>query len=106
MVNTLTILHGLFIYNLKMKGYFFAVNPGNREEELHCYKGVRGLTAAVATHDKLIFGSSGYVFITCLNPENGEVKWRTYTGGKLLESIPAIKHMYSIRTDIFMLLNK
>jgi len=37
-----------------MKGYFFLVNPGNREEELRCYEGVRGLTAAVATQDKLI----------------------------------------------------
>lgn len=62
----------------------------NGGKELWRYQGGGGLTAAVATKDKLIFGSSGDVFITCLNPENGEVKWRTYTGGMMLESVPAI----------------
>ena len=63
---------------------------GNGGKELWRYQGGGGLTAAVGTNDKLIFGSSGDVFITCLNPENGEVKWRTYTGGMMLESVPAI----------------
>jgi outer membrane protein assembly factor BamB len=62
----------------------------NGGKELWRYEGGGGLTAAVATNDKLIFGSSGDVFITCLNPDNGEVKWRTYTGGMMLESVPAI----------------
>ncbi len=62
----------------------------NGGKELWRYQGGGGLTAAVATKDKLIFGSSGDVFITCLNPENGGVKWRTYTGGMMLESVPAI----------------
>ncbi|MCD6354730.1 MAG: PQQ-binding-like beta-propeller repeat protein, partial [Prolixibacteraceae bacterium] len=47
----------------------------NGGKELWRYQGGGGLTAAVATKDKLIFGSSGDVFVTCLNPENGEVKW-------------------------------
>jgi len=55
-----------------MKGYFFVVNPGKREEELLCNEGVQGLTAAITTHNKLIFGSSGDVFISCLNPEKGK----------------------------------
>lgn len=62
----------------------------NGSKELWRYQGGGGLTAAVATNDKLIFGSSGDVFITCLDPESGKVKWRTYTGGTMLESVPAI----------------
>jgi outer membrane protein assembly factor BamB len=62
----------------------------NGGKERWRYQGGGGLTAAVATNDKLIFGSSGDVFITCLDPENGQVKWRTYTGGVMLESVPAI----------------
>jgi len=62
----------------------------NGGEELWRYEGGGGLTAAVASKGKVVFGSSGDVFVTCLDPENGEVTWRTYTGGMMLESVPAI----------------
>ena len=54
------------------------------------YRGGGGLTVPVATPDKLIFGSAADPFLTCLNPENGEVRWRLYVGGMMLESVPAI----------------
>ena len=54
------------------------------------HKGGGGLTAPVITNNKLIFGSSGSPFITCLNPKTGKMKWRTYVGGMMLESVPAI----------------
>ncbi|MFY0654922.1 MAG: PQQ-binding-like beta-propeller repeat protein [Cyclobacteriaceae bacterium] len=59
-------------------------------ELLWKYKGGGGLTAPVMTRDKLIFGSSADPFVTCLNPDNGEVIWRTHVGGKMLESVPSI----------------
>jgi outer membrane protein assembly factor BamB len=54
------------------------------------YEGGGGLTAPVGTDDKLIFGSSGDVHMTCLDPEDGSLKWRLYTGGIMLENVPAI----------------
>jgi len=62
----------------------------NGGEELWRYEGGGGLTAAVATRNKLVSGSSGDVFVSCLNPENGALIWRTYIGGMMLESVPAI----------------
>lgn len=79
--------NGVIPYDASIVAFNDVENGG---EELWRYQGGGGLTAAVATDDKLIFGSSGDVFITCLNPENGEVKWRTFTGGILLESVPVI----------------
>ena len=49
-----------------------------------------GLTAPVATDDKLIFGSSAGVFVTCLDPSSGALRWRCYVGGAMEESVPAI----------------
>ncbi len=49
-----------------------------------------GLTAPVATHGKLIFGSSAGVFMTCVNPENGALIWRCYVGGPMEEGVPAL----------------
>lgn len=54
------------------------------------YIGGSGLTAPVTTPDKIIFGSSADVFVTCLDPDTGAVKWRTYTGGRMMENVPAI----------------
>ena len=62
----------------------------NGSEILWQYKGGGGLTAPVMTKDKLIFGSSADPFIICLNPESGEVIWRTHVGGMMLESVPAL----------------
>ncbi|WP_281614959.1 PQQ-binding-like beta-propeller repeat protein [Flammeovirga sp. SubArs3] len=62
-------------------------NGGN---ELWQYRGGGGLTAAALTKEKLIFGSSGDAFVTCLNPEDGSVKWRLLLGGTMLEVVPAI----------------
>ncbi len=59
-------------------------------EKVWSYRGGGGLTAPVVTDNKIIFGSSGDPFLTCLDPENGEVKWRLYVGGIMLESVPAI----------------
>ncbi len=49
-----------------------------------------GLTAPVVTEDKLIFGSSAGVFMTCLNPDTGALKWRCYVGGPMEEGVPAL----------------
>ncbi|MFY0654965.1 MAG: PQQ-binding-like beta-propeller repeat protein [Cyclobacteriaceae bacterium] len=49
-----------------------------------------GLTAPVLTDDQLITGSSNGMFITSLNPETGEILWRTFTGGEMTENVPAI----------------
>ena len=54
------------------------------------YRGGGGLTAPVGANGKLVFGSSGDVFLTCLDPEDGTVKWRLKTGGPMEESTPAI----------------
>ncbi len=65
----------------------------NGSAELWSYSdggGGGGLTAPVATDDKLIFGSSAGVFVTCLDPSNGSLKWRCYVGGPMEESVPAI----------------
>lgn len=59
-------------------------------EKLWEYDGGGGLTAPVVTDDKIIFGSSADVFLTCLNPIDGSVIWRTYTGGEMLENVPAL----------------
>ena len=65
----------------------------NGSAELWSYSdggGGGGLTAPVTTDDKLIFGSSAGVFVTCLDPSNGSLKWRCYVGGPMEESVPAI----------------
>ena len=59
-------------------------------EKLWEYDGGGGLTAPAVTDDKVIFGSSADVFLTCLSPDDGSVIWRTYTGGEMLENVPAL----------------
>jgi outer membrane protein assembly factor BamB len=54
------------------------------------YVGGGGLTAPVTTTNKVIFGSSADVFVTCVDLDTGDVKWRTYTGGRMMENVPAI----------------
>jgi len=49
-----------------------------------------GLTAAVTTNGKLIFGSSAGVFMTCVNPNSGTLIWRCYVGGPMEEGVPAL----------------
>jgi len=49
-----------------------------------------GLTAPVLANEKLIFGSSAGVFMTCVNPDNGELIWRCYVGGPMEEGVPAL----------------
>jgi outer membrane protein assembly factor BamB len=49
-----------------------------------------GLTGPVATPGKLIFGSTAGVFMTCLDPADGHLKWRCYIGGAMEEAVPAI----------------
>ena len=49
-----------------------------------------GLTAPVLTKDKLMFGSSAGVFMTCLDPNTGKLIWRCYVGGPMEEAVPAI----------------
>lgn len=49
-----------------------------------------GLTAPVLVNGKLIFGSSAGVFMTCVNPDNGELIWRCYVGGPMEEGVPAL----------------
>ena len=46
-----------------------------------------GLTAPVVANGKLIFGSSAGVFMTCVNPDNGELMWRCYVGGPMEEGV-------------------
>ena len=53
-------------------------------------RGGGGLTAPVGAPGKLIFGSSGEVFLTCLDPKDGSLRWRFKTGGPMEESTPAI----------------
>mgnify|MGYP001159726970 FL=1 len=74
-------------YNATIFAFSDVENGG---EMLWQYKGGGGLTAPVLTKDKLIFGSSADPFITCLNPANGEIIWRTHVGGMMLESVPAL----------------
>jgi outer membrane protein assembly factor BamB len=62
----------------------------NGSEELWRYKGGGGLTAPVITDGKLITGSSCDPFVVCLNPQDGSVLWRYYTGGEMMENVPAI----------------
>lgn len=49
-----------------------------------------GLTAPVVTKGKLIFGSSAGVFMTCVNPNTGQLMWRCYVGGPMEEGVPAL----------------
>ena len=62
----------------------------NGSEELWRYKGGDGLTSPVITDGKLISGSSCDPFVVCLNPEDGSVIWRFYTGSDMRENVPAI----------------
>lgn len=74
-------------YHMEIVAFNDVPNGGDKTWS---YRGGGGLTAPVVTDDKLIFGSSGDPFLTCLNPENGEVIWKLYVGGIMLESVPAI----------------
>jgi len=58
--------------------------------ELWMYKGGGGLTAPVITDGKLINVSSADPFMVCLDPDDGSVIWRIFTGGVMLEGVPAI----------------
>ncbi|GAL71822.1 hypothetical protein JCM19302_1262 [Jejuia pallidilutea] len=51
---------------------------------------IGGLTPAVTSKNQLISGSSTSMFLTGLNPKNGEILWRVFTGGEMLENAPAI----------------
>jgi outer membrane protein assembly factor BamB len=62
----------------------------NGSAELWTYKGGAGLTSPVITDGKLITGSSADPFMVCLDPENGSVLWRMFTGGEMLENVPAV----------------
>lgn len=53
-------------------------------------RGGGGLTAPVGAPGKLVFGSTGDVFLTCLDPKDGSLRWRFKTGGPMEESVPAI----------------
>jgi outer membrane protein assembly factor BamB len=59
-------------------------------EKLWEYNGGGGLTAPVLTEDHVIFGSSADPFVTCLTARTGKLEWRTFTGGEMLENVPAI----------------
>ena len=59
-------------------------------EKLWEYEGGGGLTAPVFTKDNVIFGSSADPFVTCLDARTGTLKWRTFTGGEMLENVPAL----------------
>jgi len=74
-------------YNSTIYAFNDIENGGNKLWE---YKGGGGLTAPVVAEGKLIFGSTGDVFLTCLNPDDGSVIWRFYTGGEMYESVPAL----------------
>jgi outer membrane protein assembly factor BamB len=74
-------------YNSSIYAFNDVENGGNKLWE---YKGGGGLTAPVVAEGKLIFGSTGDVFLTCLNPNDGSVIWRFYTGGAMDESVPAL----------------
>lgn len=69
--------------------FAFSDVPGGGRQRWE-YSGGGGLTAPVVTDDKVVFGSSGDVFITCLNLADGSVVWRYRTGGMMLESVPAL----------------
>lgn len=58
--------------------------------ELWRYKGGGGLTAPVITDGKIINVSSADPFTVCLDPDDGSVLWRIFTGGVMLEGVPAI----------------
>ena len=58
--------------------------------ELWRYRGGGGLTAPVITDGKLINVSSADPFMVCLDPDDGSVIWRIFTGGVMLEGVPAI----------------
>ncbi|MEM7385034.1 MAG: hypothetical protein AAF514_08830 [Verrucomicrobiota bacterium] len=38
------------------------------------------------TKGRVIFGSSAGVFMTCVNPDTGELIWRCYVGGPMEEA--------------------
>ena len=60
------------------------------EGPIWTHDGGGGLTAPVTTSNKVIFGSTADMFVTCLDTATGNVIWRTYTGGEMLENVPAI----------------
>ncbi len=62
----------------------------NGSKELWRYEGGGGLTAPVITDGKLITGSSADPFLVCLNPDTGDIIWRLYIGGIMLEGVPAV----------------
>lgn len=65
-------------------------NGGGKLWSYYDAGGGGGLTAPVVADGKLIFGSSAGVFMTCINPENGKLKWRCYVGGPMEEGVPAL----------------
>ncbi len=77
----------LLPYDAKMVA-FGDVASGSKQ--LWEQKDLGGLTAPVLTETDLITGSSVDVFITCLDQATGRIKWRTYTGGEMMENVPAI----------------
>jgi hypothetical protein len=59
-------------------------------DKLWEYDGGGGLTAPVVTDELVVFGSSADMFITGLDANSGRLVWRTFTGGVMLENVPAI----------------
>jgi outer membrane protein assembly factor BamB len=59
-------------------------------KEVWRYRGGGGLTGPVVTDDKIIFGSSADMFLTCLDPEDGSLRWRLFIGGQMRENVPAL----------------
>lgn len=49
-----------------------------------------GLTAPAVVDGQLISGASNSMYITSVDPKTGEILWRTWTGGEMLENLPAI----------------
>jgi outer membrane protein assembly factor BamB len=70
----------------------------NGSKKLWQQRGLGGLTPAVVNDEYLFAGSSADMFITCLDQTNGQIKWRVFTGGEMLENGPAIygNHIYAL----------
>lgn len=62
----------------------------NGSKPLWEYQGGGGLTAPVLTEEHVICGSSADPFVSCLNARTGKLEWRVFTGGEMLENVPAI----------------
>ena len=77
----------LLPYDAKMTAYS-DVHGGS--QVIWTAKDVGGLTAPVLTDDLLVTGSSNSMFVTAFDPKSGEMIWRIFTGGEMLENVPAI----------------